>query len=219
VVIIQPRLGYNDRVTIARYGEEHREPIRAQIAAIIRASQAPDAPLVPGEEQCRYCRARAICPALREAVHEQLVPFAADALPELSKAAISDKIEARLAQARDAQLGGLYSACALARLVYPPLTDEIRRRIAKGQMEGYSLAKEIEARSIANARRAVALLVLRGILTREQILDICDLSITAVEAAHRKINDVSAKQAKEEITKALESVLEIEKRRPRILKK
>lgn len=65
VTIVQPRCFHPEGFIRSRivskerlwaYIEEHDE--------IIRASQAPDAPLVPGTKQCQFCPAKVICPAL-----------------------------------------------------------------------------------------------------------------------------------------------------------
>jgi PD-(D/E)XK nuclease superfamily len=214
--ISQPRLSFADRITIARYDSDAKDRAREQIVAILKYTEPEDAPLVPGEEQCRYCRARMICPALKEAITKELVVFE-DLTPELSKTAMLGRIEARLAQATDEQAGALFAACALARLVSPALNDEIRRRISKGGMDGYTLSKEVNVRTIMNARRAISLLVLGGVFTREEVLEICGLEIGDVERGYRDKSGVSAKKAREEINRVLASVIEIDKRKPRII--
>src|SRR5215469_925584 len=139
VAISQPRLPVADRLTLALYRETDgtKGKAKAQIVDILRASEDPEAPLHAGEEQCRFCKARAICPALREAVTNELVPFQDDVAPEFSKRAMLARVEARLAQASDTPMGALLRACALARLVSDPLGDEIRKRIRAGGMKGY----------------------------------------------------------------------------------
>jgi hypothetical protein len=219
VSILQPRAALADRVTIAKYNPDNKTDARWEIDAIVKATEAPDAPLVAGEEQCRYCRARAICPALREAISKELVVFDDDMSPELSKRAKLSRVEARLAQAKDEQLGALLSACALARLVNDPLGDEIRSRIAAGQMEGYTVGKESEVRVITNVRKAVSLIVLNRMLPRDRVLERCELSIGGIEEEYRKATKVSEKQAKADVNKVLADVIVIENRRGRILKK
>ncbi|PWT88673.1 MAG: hypothetical protein C5B54_10220 [Acidobacteria bacterium] len=222
VAISQPRLPAEDRITIARYDEERKKQAEQHILSILRASQASDAPLIAGEEQCRYCLAKAICPALAKAVTMELAfvaDLAPDFAPELSKAKVLDVTESRLAQASDTQLGQLLTACALAFLVSTPLKDEIRRRIAAGEMKGYTLGKEAEVRTITEARSAISLLVLGRALKREEILALCDLPLQKIEHAYRKASGASAKEARAEINRLLADVIEIEKRKPRILKK
>lgn len=220
VAILQPRAAYADRITISKYTTDSKIASRKQIAKILEACEDPNAPLIAGEEQCRYCRARAICPALRDAVINGLVVFKGALDPELSKTALMGRIEERLAQASDEQLGGLWAACALARHVNEPLHDEMRRRIAAGAMTDFKLGAEWEARSIGNARKAISLLVLGGFMTRDQALALCDLSITRVQSRYRELNKgVTEKQAKADINKALDEVLEKDQRKARILRK
>lgn len=66
MTIIQPKLAMKGLPPIS--GVE--VPVQALLdrapfyAAAARATEAPDAPLVPGESQCRYCRAKGGCSAL-----------------------------------------------------------------------------------------------------------------------------------------------------------
>jgi hypothetical protein len=65
MVIHQPRLNHVS---------EHWLPVadlrafKQQAAEAAEAARQPDAPLVPGEKQCRFCKAKSTCPALRAEV-------------------------------------------------------------------------------------------------------------------------------------------------------
>jgi hypothetical protein len=67
MVIHQPRLNHVS---------EHWLPVadlrafKQQAAEAAEAARQPDAPLVPGEKQCRFCKAKSTCPALRAEVSE-----------------------------------------------------------------------------------------------------------------------------------------------------
>ena len=68
--IVQPRLDHIDTYTLTRaqlleLGEWIRE--RAALAL------APDAERTPGEEQCKWCKAKATCPALNKLTEEVLM--------------------------------------------------------------------------------------------------------------------------------------------------
>lgn len=96
IVIIQPRLNHVSEVVATP------ERLARNIALIrARASSAmsylainrqgaliPDSSLAPGEKQCKFCSAKAICPALEGAVSEALAltapPARADEFPDLS---------------------------------------------------------------------------------------------------------------------------------------
>lgn len=65
-VIVQPRLDHIDEETLPvdellQWGETVVKPAVAAVAA-------PDAPLVPGDKQCKFCRARSTCKALAQHV-------------------------------------------------------------------------------------------------------------------------------------------------------
>jgi len=222
VAIVQPRASFNQRLTVARYTHQDVLQARHEIVGIMEAANYPDAPLRPGS-WCRYCKARAFCPALKEAVTNSLVPV--DILsPDLSKAAKLGRIEARLAGVSDQDLGKMIEAYALINFVYDPLMDEARRRIEAGQLEDYKLGKPMERRKIVDSQKAITLLALAG-MSREQIMECANLSLTKLEAMlnHGTLRSgkviVGAKDAKEFTTRVLSSVLDLEVGKPRVLRK
>lgn len=81
--IVQPRCPVGDPVSVwsistadvLRWGQDELLP-----AAL--ATRQPDAPLVPGEDQCRFCAAKTTCPALQQAACEAVgVAFGPVGLP------------------------------------------------------------------------------------------------------------------------------------------
>lgn len=63
--IVQPRLAGDERVSVSQYGLADIEKSRVQIESILKACEAPDAPLVPSRDACRYCLAKIKdCPAV-----------------------------------------------------------------------------------------------------------------------------------------------------------
>lgn len=221
VTIIQPRAPFHQRITIAQYLEADIDAAREEIHAITAAAQQPDAPLHAGD-WCRYCRARAICPELADAVGKGLVPF--EGLPkEFSKTARLGRVEARLAKVSDDQLGKMLEAYSLINFIYDPLMDEARRRIENGLLLDWKLGKVVERRKITDSAKAISLLALAG-MHRDEIMACANLSLTKLE---EKLNGgelrfgmvKNAKDARDFTNQVLESVLEIETGRPRVLKK
>lgn len=73
LVIHQPRLNHLDewRVSVAELREFEKKALdRAQWAIAVAESGQPPAPeaLTPGDDQCRFCKAKGSCPALRDKV-------------------------------------------------------------------------------------------------------------------------------------------------------
>lgn len=218
VSILQPRLwSPDDRVTMAHYVPEDVTAARRQVYDIIAASEAPDAPLHAGEDQCRYCRAKLTCPAFRAAMSLPLAAFKSEL--DLSKAAREAFIEARLKECTDEQLEGVRAACKMAGFVEAPANDEARTRIEAGRFPNFVLGKPGEVRTVTNIRRAMALLILGRVATRDQILNICELSVKPLEEIYRNQHGGTWQQARDKVNKILDSVLAREPRKPKILPK
>lgn len=218
VAILQPRLwSPSERITLAHYEPDDIKRSRDQINTIIAATEEPDAPLHAGEEQCRFCRAKLTCPAFREAMALPVAAFKTEA--ELSKTKREAVIAQRIKQCSDEQLEAVIEACKLAGMVEEPARDEARVRIEAGRLTNYTLGKEWEAREIVNVRRAIAMLALGDVASREEILDICKIPLKQLEESYRKRHSVTWHQARDKINKVLASVIEREPRKPKILRK
>jgi hypothetical protein len=63
LAVLQPRSAAPVKECVLEARE--LEDARTRLAPLVRAALAPDAPLVPTEEGCQFCRAAAVCPALQ----------------------------------------------------------------------------------------------------------------------------------------------------------
>lgn len=63
----QPRAPHEDGpIRTATYTWEDITLFAKELVAAAQETQRADAPLVPGDKQCKFCRAKAVCPALRD---------------------------------------------------------------------------------------------------------------------------------------------------------
>lgn len=219
VTLLQPRMFFiADRISLAHYTSDDIEKSRGQIERIIEASEEKNAPLHAGEEQCRYCRAKLICPAFRKAVSLPVAQFKTE--DELSKRAREVYIERKLKECSDEQLEQVLEACKLADQISYPARAEARERIRAGGYKRFVLGKDWSARVVTNVRKAIALLALGGITSRDKALDACTLSLDKIEEDFRaQHNGMTWKRAREKIDRALASVMQREEREPKIIKK
>jgi Protein of unknown function (DUF2800) len=216
--ILQPRLWMpSDRVTLAQYDMSDISKARKQIDEIIDRTEDPKAKLVAGEDQCRYCKAKLICPAFRKALGMPLAKFKTD--EELSKAKRDAEIEKRVKRCNDAQLEALLTAVKIAATVDDAVRAECRARIRTGRFTNFMLGKDYDARSITNVRKAISMLALSNIGSREEIIDLCTLSLRTVEDKYRARKGGTWKQARDKIDRVLKSVIAREPRDPKILPK
>jgi hypothetical protein len=216
VSITQPRLSYDHRVSLACYHPEDIEASREQIKAILKESERPKARLIAGEDQCRYCKAKLICPAFKEAFGALAEYHPSEEMTAPAKRAYLEK---RLAEVSDQVIEKLMLAVSFSKMIGSPLNDEVRKRILNGGMINYEIGKPFSVREIADTQRAIPLLALAKVMDRESVLKSCNLPLSAIEESYRKKTGCTWKDAKDKINKVLASVLETDEREGRILKK
>ncbi len=220
VAITQPRLEYARRITMAAYTREDIAAASVELGSIREASSNPDAPLTAGPEQCRYCRARHLCPEYQKVIATGLEIVPLDGPPMTATARLAH-IERTLGGCTDQQLDKVLLACQFAGFISDPARDEARRRKQADPeaLPEWTLGKPQELRKIADTRRAVQLLSLRGDLTRDEILDCCSPKIGELETKLREKTGWPWKQAKECIESVLGPVITREEKRPTLTRK
>jgi hypothetical protein len=63
--IVQPRIECEEGPTRSdRWSVAEMVDFAAEVQAAAKLTRLPDAPLVPGEKQCKFCKAKPVCPAL-----------------------------------------------------------------------------------------------------------------------------------------------------------
>jgi hypothetical protein len=133
MTIIQPKLAMRGMPPIVSHDVPSVE-LLAKVDAIkaeAAATDDPNAPLVPGESQCKYCRAKGACPALAGKVMSEvnmLFPVVATSLDVAQQAADKDPTTMD-----DAQLRQILEAAPLVRQLIEGVEAEVLRRLNAGQ--------------------------------------------------------------------------------------
>ncbi len=131
MVIHQPRLNHVAEcvITIPELLAFSR---RAKEAAALALQ--PNAPLIPGEKQCRFCKAKATCPALREEVLDTLAADLSDFEDVGAEHVNAPELPVALARAMD-KVGLVEDWCKAVRA-------EVERRLLSGdEVPGYKLVE------------------------------------------------------------------------------
>lgn len=202
VGVTQPRLPYEERLTMAAYSRNDIDRARKELEWILLTSRQPDAPLVAGDDQCRYCKAKLLCPAYNE-----------------KYSALKVAEERTLDECTDDQLDRILLAISFAHYIEDQAREVARARVKAGGMPNWKLGKESEARSIADVRRAISLLVLRGDVTEADVKDSLKMSIGPLEEKVRMRKKCTWKEAREIVSETLASVIETKPKEPSLLKK
>ena len=207
VAVNQPRVAFDERVTVAHYDREALKAAKELIISIYdnahNADGSPrqDAPRVAGEEQCRWCKAKLSCDAYR-AKYEILVEPAS-----FPKETFIEKLHSLT----DQQLDQVFVAVKFADMIADAAKDEILKRMTEGGMQNYITSSTGSTASITDNSVALKLLMEAGLplssvarpKTNEDLAD-----------AWQEVVGGTQKAAKETIKKILEPVMEFKPKSP-----
>ena len=133
MTIIQPKLALKGMKPITSADRDVRDMLTNMGTIIVQAAatDAPDAPLVPGESQCKFCRAKGSCAALAGNVMKEVgimfQPVVTETLDVAQQSADKDP-----AQMDDAQIRQIMDAAPLMRQLLEAVEKEALRRLEAG---------------------------------------------------------------------------------------
>jgi hypothetical protein len=135
MTIIQPKLALRGMPPITSYEVPVRH-LMATIGTIVAqaaATDRPDAPLVPGESQCKFCRAKGSCSALANNVMKEVgimfQPVVTQTLDVAQQSADKDP-----SAMDDAQIAQIMEAAPLMRQLLEGVEKEALSRMQAGQV-------------------------------------------------------------------------------------
>ena len=133
MTIIQPKLALKGMKPITSHEVSVRD-LLANMGTIITqaaATDAPDAPLVPGDSQCKFCRAKGSCSALANNVMKEVgimfQPVVTETLDVAQQSADKDP-----STMDDAQIRQIMEAAPLMRQLLEAVEKEALRRLESG---------------------------------------------------------------------------------------
>lgn len=134
MTIIQPKLALKGMKPITSFERDVRDMLTNMGTIIVQAAatDAPDAPLVPGESQCKFCRAKGSCAALAGNVMKEVgimfQPVVNQTLDVAQQSADKDP-----ATMDDQQIRQIMEAAPLMRQLLEAVEKEAMRRMEAGQ--------------------------------------------------------------------------------------
>ena len=209
VAINQPRLSFEQRITIAEYNSDSIQAAKETVLAIWDGSHnkdgspREDVARVAGEDQCRYCIAKLKCDAYR-AKYEFLAVPAADG---------KDQFVARLDQLTDAELDNVFVATKFAGLIESAIKSEIITRMEAGGMSHFEQKPGNYVTKVTDTPRAFELLKPLG-LTIGQLISRCKISLEEVAEDLRTTKGITQKEAKKQVRDAVIDACEVKQNAP-----
>lgn len=175
--ILQPFCS-RQRPAVTVYGNDEFSAAKHYIATAIKAAAEEEASLKPGEKQCRYCRAKATCPAVMSRT------LTCKSVKRWELLSLEKRAE-------------LWKHAQLAR----KMADSIERHIkadlkAEIEIPGLTLAPGRKMITVTDAQKAFSILSKECGVTGEEFAACCKVNISAVDKlfhAKRKETDPSAK--------------------------
>tara|TARA_R110000868_G_scaffold112398_3_gene302677 strand:+ start:1252 stop:2562 length:1311 start_codon:yes stop_codon:yes gene_type:complete len=134
MTIIQPKLALRGMPAITSHDVSVRDLLSRMgiIVTQAAATDAPDAPLIPGESQCKFCRAKGSCSALASNVMKEVgimfQPVVSQTLDVAQQSADKDPTTMD-----DAQIAQIMDAAPLMRQLLEGVEAEALRRLQAGQ--------------------------------------------------------------------------------------
>ena len=158
MTIIQPKLAMKNMNPISSCDVSVSD-LMANMGTIVKqaaATDAPDAPLVPGESQCKYCRAKGNCSALASNVMKEVgimfQPIVNQTLDVAQQSADKDPTAMN-----DAQIRQIMEAAPLMRQLLEGVEKEALRRLKAGQsIDGLKLVNGRGSRAWALPESEIA---------------------------------------------------------------
>lgn len=184
VAIIQPRARKDDQVTCAEYGPQDFAAAADSINAIYQRSISHPEERIPGEEQCRYCRARST-----------------DRCPESQSLVQIERPAVGLPAVHGEELGRLANAARVAEKVCADILSETRRRLLEDShaVPGWTLEPAVPKREIEDPAAAFA--ALSEHMTAAEFAACCDVGVGALDRAYWEAKN-RGKGKKERISQA-----------------
>jgi hypothetical protein len=143
LTIVQPKLAMRGMPVISTWNVSTKALLDAvpYIVAQAAATDDPNAPLVPGEAQCKYCRAKGACPALASKVMSEVSVMFSPVSVEVADVA-QQAANKNPATMGDAELRQILEAAPLVRQLLEGVEAEVQRRLEAGQdFPGFKLVR------------------------------------------------------------------------------
>ena len=133
--IIQPKLALKGIKAITSAEREVRDMLTNMGTIIVQAAatDAPDAPLVPGESQCKFCKAKGSCAALAGNVMKEVGIMFQPVVNQSPLDVAQQSADKDPATMSDDQIRQIMEAAPLMRQLLEAVEKEAQRRLESGQ--------------------------------------------------------------------------------------
>jgi len=191
VSIIQPHCGPPHLHT---YSKKDLMRLRHRVLALVRRINSPNATLRAGKEQCRYCKALHICPAV-----------------EVKRDAIARIDLKQVTRLTNAHLRGLLDSLPAVKKLCEKLEAEAASRLREhpDAINGYELRKGSRTCTITDPAEAAPMLVGAELIDNDGLNTAYSIRLGQLVKVVAEYREVGPKEARAEIEDVLGSVMAV----------
>ena len=198
VCIVQPRCG---KPSLYTYDKDGIARCRQRVLSTLRRIESDNPRLVAGESQCRYCKAKAVCP---EVAKKQL---AITTLRDVQELAPSDLVKA-------------LDLVPLVESRCKQLKERAKEVLLRDErfLPGYKLKDGNIKRTVTSTSDVMVKLVEAELMNYQQFVGCCNVSIPKIQTRIAKKMNVSAVEAKRILADLLGDILTEKQQAPSVVK-
>lgn len=203
LTVIQPKLVWKnlEPITTVTFSVKYfLDDVVGSLAAELANASAPDAPLTPGEKQCKYCRAKGGCTAYAQFVMKEVNVMFAPVETPTPLDLVQQSADKNPATMDSAQLRQILEAAPLLRQLIEAVEEEAMRRLQAGQkVEGLKLVHGRGSRVWAHnedemAEKLVAMGIPKGAIYETKLVSPAKAEKLTWEKRDGSKNQLSKKQ-------------------------
>ena len=210
VAIVQPWAG---KPTVAQYDTETLRHAEAKlISALNTAEQATAADAVAGNH-CKWCRAKMVCPAFQAAalsVTDAIVPDTISGTDEQVKAQIFARMGDHTSMSNEMLIRIQEGGRKFMEWFLVAHDLEFRRRIAAGEIDGYSLRERKGRRSVSDVTTVFSRLATHGV-TGDAFAAECSIPLGSVKTLIKQSTNAKGKVLDNLVDEVLQGATEVSK--------
>jgi len=198
VAIIQPHCG---TPTLHTYNSKDLRRLRNRVLALVRRIDSPHASLRAGAEQCKYCKALHICPAVGGKM---------DVIARID--------ERQVTTLTNAHLSGMLDALPAVRKLCDRLEAEAASRLRERPeaITGFELVQGFSSRRIVDAGAAASRLLESGLIDEGGLVSASSIKLGQLQRVVAEYGEISPKEAKKEVARVLGDALAVREGKDKI---
>lgn len=210
VAIVQPWAG---KPTVAQYDTESLRAAEAKLHSTLNAAEQATAADAVAGDHCKWCKAKMVCPAFQAAalsVTDAIIPDTITGTDEQVKAQIFARMGDHSSMSNEMMIRIQEGGRKFMEWFLVAHDLELRRRIAAGEIDGYSLRERKGRRSVSDVTKVFGKLSAHGV-TGDAFAAECSIPLGSVKTLIKQSTGAKGKALDNLVDEVLHDATETSK--------